>query len=371
ELYDWYQGKLTIEDNWVLGKDQSLTDFIVDIRQVIDAQGITADMSIEPASELLETPLAGDVLEPEELEATGWQLIMTQDFEGIFPTGSWVAFDGDGTTNGEYYWDDDDYKPHWGSWSAWCANGGADGLDPEYYYYPNYMESWMIYGPFDLSDATDAELNFYYWLEAELDYDYFKWYASTNGASFYGWKISGDSGGWLSRSFDLTTVPTLGNLCGESSVWIAFKFDSDSIIVDDGAFVDDIELWKYVDGTPPPAPTLQSPPNYSEVNTLTPTFEWYNVPEADYYGLYISEPPYGPDHLVFDSEEDHGPIYGTSFALPGGILSYGIQYCWNMRGYNTAGWGDFSDAWFFTPEEIHPLPHIDSISPSSGSAGTG
>ncbi|MFQ6115897.1 MAG: hypothetical protein ACE5NG_17695, partial [bacterium] len=47
-----------------------------------------------------------------------WTVIMTEDFEGFFPSGSWSAFDNDGSINGEYYWDDDDYLPHNGSWSA-------------------------------------------------------------------------------------------------------------------------------------------------------------------------------------------------------------------------------------------------------------
>ena len=33
----------------------------------------------------------------------------------------------------------------------------------------------MVYGPFDLSDAVDAELLFYYWNKSETGYDEFQW----------------------------------------------------------------------------------------------------------------------------------------------------------------------------------------------------
>ena len=183
------------------------------------------------------------------LAEASWVSLMTQNFEGTFPSGAWQAYDGNGSTNGDYFWDDDDYKPHNGSWSAWAANGGANGLDPALYYYPNNTRSWMMYGPVDLSDANDAELQFYYWNQSESNYDWLGWYASTNGSNFYGYEVSGDSQGWKFVNFDLTNVPTLGDVTGDSSVWIAFVFESDTTNVDDGPFIDDVLLQKYVQPT--------------------------------------------------------------------------------------------------------------------------
>ncbi len=176
----------------------------------------------------------------------GWTALMSEGFEGAFPNSSWRVFDGNGTTSGEYYWDDDDYMRRSGSWSAWAANGGANALDPQVYNYPNNMQSWMVFGPFDLSNAADAELLFYYWNRSEANYDYFGWYASANGTNFYGTRVSGDSLGWKYVNFDLTAVPGLGNLKGDSSVWIAFIFTSDGSITNKGPFVDDIVLQKLV-----------------------------------------------------------------------------------------------------------------------------
>lgn len=179
----------------------------------------------------------------------GWTTIMSEGFEGAFPNSLWRVSDNDGVTNGQYYWDDTNYKPYTGAWSAWAARGGANGLNPSIYNYPNNMRSWMVYGPFDLSNATDANLTFYYWNRSEANYDYFWWAASVNGANFYGYPVSGDSGGWRYVNFDLKAVPTLGNLAGRSSVWIAFVFNSDGSVIDKGPFVDNIVLQKNVNTT--------------------------------------------------------------------------------------------------------------------------
>jgi hypothetical protein len=173
----------------------------------------------------------------------GWTMIMSQDFEGTFPAGSWYVFDGDGSVNGEYFWDDDNYRPHTGSWSAWPANGGADAVIPPTDY-PNNMNSRMSYGFIDLTDAVDAELQFYYWLQSEQDYDFFGWYASIDGSSdFYGYRTSGYSGGWVAQNFDLTAVPVLGDVTGHY-VFIIFIFTSDATVTDEGVYVDDVLLRK-------------------------------------------------------------------------------------------------------------------------------
>lgn len=173
-----------------------------------------------------------------------WTNIMTENLEGSFPSGGWSVFGG--TLTEEIYWDDDDFKPYQGGRSAWPANGGPYGLDPQYFDYPNDLFSWMEYGPFSLSDALDAELQFYYWNQSELDYDYLFWGASVNGTDFYGTSVSGNSGGWQFVNFDLTNVYVLGDLAGEPEVWIGFAFWSDESITDQGAFVDNIVLRKLV-----------------------------------------------------------------------------------------------------------------------------
>ncbi|OGO28847.1 MAG: hypothetical protein A2Z16_11150 [Chloroflexi bacterium RBG_16_54_18] len=237
--------------------------------------------------------LTGPVNTDEQTSAVGWNLMMTEGFEGAFPAGLWEAFDNNGSGNGEYYWDDDDYLPHTDSWSAWAARGGANGLDPQFYYYPDNMDSWMVYGPFDLSDCSEAEYNFYYWNQSEPNYDFFGWAASGNGVNFYGWELSGDQSSWSPVTFDLDSY------CGDPDVWIMFSFISDSSNVDDGAFVDDIYLWKYV------------PPGPLEVHGY-----WYYLDK----NLVDQPVPYGRVEL-YDVDPSGDTLLATTYTDPYGYYS--------------------------------------------------
>jgi len=172
-----------------------------------------------------------------------WTLMMSEGWEGAFPNGNWAVYDNNGSTGGNVLWDDDDFKPHAGSWSAWPANGGTDGVDPQYNNYKNDMDSWMVYGPFDLSNCADADFQFYYWNKSESGFDWIGWAVSPNGTNFYGQQISGDQSSWNYVDFDLH--PYLG----DTSVWLMFRFISDGSVTDIGAFIDDVTLWCYTDTT--------------------------------------------------------------------------------------------------------------------------
>lgn len=121
---------------------------------------------------------------------------------------------------------------------------------------------------------------------------------------------------------------------------------------------------------------LDQPPDHvspdDEVSklSLTPTFEWKAVAGATEYALYISKPPYGPAHLVFNSREDYepdqGPITGTSFKLPGGFLEQDVKYAWNMQAGNADGWGPYSSSWFFTTGNLPQLIKDNTMQDGEG-----
>jgi hypothetical protein len=122
----------------------------------------SADLQITPLPENPNSAIVDSTMTP--MASAGWSTIMSEDFEGAFPTGSWSTFDNNGKTDGEYFWGSTTFKPHNGLKSAWAARNGANGLDPAISLYPDNAISYMVYGPFDLSDATDAELLFYFWI---------------------------------------------------------------------------------------------------------------------------------------------------------------------------------------------------------------
>ena len=223
--------------------------------------------SVEPEARKSEQGASGGVELPGDMGT--WTNILTEDFEGDFP-GSWDVLDDNGAADGEYYWARRNCESHSGSYSGWGVGGGADGgslscgSD-----YPDQAQSWMIYGPFDLTNAADAELLFWYRNLSESYWDFLFWGASINGYNFYGVSTSGDSGVWDYVNFDLTNVWTLDDLTGEPQVWIAFVFISDDSITDaEGAYVDDIVLRK-VTGQP-----ATSTPTPGTPSSLPAAFDW-------------------------------------------------------------------------------------------------
>jgi hypothetical protein len=124
--------------------------------------------------------------------------------------------------------------------------------------YPSGLDSWLVYGPFDLTGASQAQVTFQRWQITEPSADYFSWMASTNGAQFYGYLYSGNTGGWVGETFDLTNVHTLGDLTGEPEVWVLFHAGSNTGIGDKGVFLDKVKIRAHMGavaaavGTPEP-----------------------------------------------------------------------------------------------------------------------
>jgi hypothetical protein len=178
--------------------------------------------------------------------AAVWETILSENFDvKDFPYSPWRAFDNNGSIGGEIYWDDQNCVYNDPGWSLWAADEGVNGLDACVDNYANNMDSWVVYGPFDLSNSSDGLLEFHYNNDSELNYDYFKWMASVDGSHFSGYQISGNSSGWRYESLDFKNVPTLGNITGRSQVWIAFAVSSDgSVAPGKGAFVDDVSIKK-------------------------------------------------------------------------------------------------------------------------------
>jgi len=196
--------------------------------------------------------------------ALGWRTVVTETFEGTWPISPslWFLHDFSDTDGGEYLWGRRNCRPGQGDFSAWSVGGGSNGsFLPCGSNYPNSVTTSMTYGPFDLSQATSAQLQFYLWLDTEpYFYDFFGYAASRNGENFEGYARSGDMAYWSPITLDLTDVPELGDLTGEPQVWITFLFVSDSTINSHaGAFVDDVTIWAYETTPSPPPPTYTAP----------------------------------------------------------------------------------------------------------------
>jgi hypothetical protein len=184
----------------------------------------------------------------------GTSTLFSDDFEGAFPGIKWQA----GCVNlllyYDAYWGQTSFKAYQGTKSVWCAAAGTAGVDPSSNNYLDYMYAYMVAGPFNLTDATAGTYSLHYWMKTEKDADTFVFGVSTDGYYYWGGMDSGDSQGWVSGSVDLSNVPVLGNVLGQSSVYIGCFFASDYNINDAGVFVDDV-LLTVTTGGPTPTPT--------------------------------------------------------------------------------------------------------------------
>ncbi len=194
----------------------------------ISASGatMTADLAMEPVG-------------------TNEVTVFSDDFEGAFP-GSWQV--ASATNTG---WGRVSCTAASGNGSAWCAGGGS-APQPPCTQYLGGMQTWMVYGPFSLADATDAWAEFDAWYDTETYHagpppagDRFWWLISVDGTNYSGYPVSGSSGGWVHKVFnfkDVTSVTAAGN----ATVWLAFGFESDQAVQSGGAYVDNVVVKKTV-----------------------------------------------------------------------------------------------------------------------------
>jgi hypothetical protein len=197
-----------------------------------------------------------------------WTPYLVEGFESAFPTDPWTTADDDGPEHGTYTWARRDCMAVAGRYSLWAVGGGANGAslgcgaD-----YPDHANAWAIAGPFDLRSTNSAMLAFQMWLNTESGYDGLYAMASADGREFYGWGWSGQVAQWVPAGLDLSNVPTLGDLMGQPTVWIALVFASDnSVHYAGGAFVDELSLTAFSPSTAPGAEDILIEDDFSDSN---------------------------------------------------------------------------------------------------------
>ena len=202
---------------------------------------------------------------------TNWTLVVEEHFEGqTWPPAGWETFDNDlpPSQNGEYCWRNVAFQGFQSQHSAWPAAGCGNGLNPAGSTYPDRLDSWLVYGPFSLADATAARVRFKLWQQIagqiqndQCTGDNLAWLASLDGINFSGNCSVGSStadepptqNGWIDVVLDLAAVPGLGSAVGRTEVWLAWAFQSDASQGDNGPFLDDVVVEKQVAA---PVPTV-------------------------------------------------------------------------------------------------------------------
>ena len=275
--------------------------------------------------------------------------ILTEGFEGVWPAGAWTVGDYSSGDGGEYLWNDRSCWPHTGNWAAYSVGGGASGNNLECWEgYPDLVNTWAIYGPFNLSGASSASMTFHFTGATEggdgCPFDKFFAGHSANGTDFIGTFYCGDwTGGPAGNQYYLRTIDIAPRL-GDGSVWIGFALQADDSQTDIGIMLDDVRIDVTGGCATPAAPGLNAPPSGSSTADTTPTFSWGSVSDATQYQIQVD------NNSDFSSPTINQNPSGTSFT-PSSGLATGTYY-WRVRGQNTVSGcnqpGAWSAAWSFT-----------------------
>ncbi|MFI5166693.1 MAG: BACON domain-containing protein [Thermoanaerobaculales bacterium] len=194
--------------------------------------------------------------------------IFSDNFEGAFP-GSWQLYFSTGTES-TTVWGKSSYRAAGGSHSAWCAGGGTSPQPAGSTYVPN-MEVWLEYGPFDLSDATDAAVDFDLWSYVDAGVgnaypDRIGLYVSTDDSEFWGPFYPNTGQTWQHETFNFRDVTQIASI-GAHQVYIAFIFDSDGATQYEGSYIDNVVITKTTGPGPGPCTYSLSSSSQSVANS--------------------------------------------------------------------------------------------------------
>lgn len=188
-------------------------------------------------------------------------VVTNEGFEGSWPASGWNLIDQSSTDGGTYRWGKRNCHPHTGGFAGWSVGGGTQGSAlPCSANYPNNIDTWAVYGPFNLTNAGSANLTYHFWGQTEggtnCPFDSLSVMSSIDGQNFSGQGHCGDAttgtagNGYYQANLDLS------NRLGQSQVWIAFRFVSDTSITFNGITVDDVTLDVTSGGIPNPPGNL-------------------------------------------------------------------------------------------------------------------
>ena len=193
--------------------------------------------SSEPDRPLIAVRPPGETIILTETFGTGFAPVMA--LTGTLPLWRHVVNSSD---TGGYVWDDvGSSPPVTFTNSAWSAGTNLplhNPLTPGVDQYPAGQDTWLLYGPIDLSKYVYATLSFEYYLDATSS-DQLIWGVTADGINVIGNNSLGGNGGahWITATYQFDRA-----LWGNNAVYIAFGFKSGSTPHGLGAFIRNVRL---------------------------------------------------------------------------------------------------------------------------------
>jgi hypothetical protein len=106
-------------------------------------------------------------------------------------------------------------------------------------------------------------------------------------------------------------------------------------------------------------PDLTQPAATTDVDTLTPTFQWTKVATATRYTFWLGKGTTGTEDSKIYSEV----VTTNSLTLPAGILTDSGSYTWAVAAGNDTGWGDWSEDSVFSVRSAGTLGVPEALEP--------
>ena len=169
-------------------------------------------------------------------ETFGATFTATTSLVGTAPL--WRVTVGTGDTAG-YFWNKTSAStPVTFTSSAWSAARlftATQVLTPGVSPYPAGQDTWLIYGPVDLSRYVYAHLSFESYVDSAVG-DQLMWAMSPDGTTFYGNAQSGAVRQWITNTYSFRANPSY------TGVYLAFAFNSHTNPQGLGAFIRNVRL---------------------------------------------------------------------------------------------------------------------------------
>ena len=211
----------------------------IDIDAALSAKPETVSLPVGVELISVQPPGPADALGDDGIQLE--YLIWEGSFEGASLPPGWIS-----NTSQNCQWAPTTVDANIGSYSVSPVGGGAGCAGVPGASYPNNMQSFLYYGPFDLSDPDLSSASFKGSLKRDLglgDTVYAAYSADCN-TGWQGYPFEG-AGAWT--AFDLP----LDALLGDDSVCVAFIFLSDeSAQANAGVLVDDVLITRSDDLSP-------------------------------------------------------------------------------------------------------------------------